>query len=425
MQIKEIVKLSWKTISSSRLRTGITICIIALGIFALILFLTTLKAASSSLTDSFSSMGANAFSIRFKERFVNFGKRNSRVSKANKNIRKERKSNAGKVITYEQAMEFKERYKFPALVGVAIRGTSGIVVNTNKIKTNPEINVFGGDENYVELNGYKIAHGRNIVASDLQSDANICLIGSSVAELLFAGNPAKAVDKAVSVDQRPFRVIGVLEEKSASAFFNPNKMVVTTLNCIRNYYANQSTSYAIAVKVNDIKYLEAAIGEATGTFRPLRKLDIKDEENFYIDKSDSAAASLIKNLGFVENGIIGVALITLLASSIGLTNIMLVSVNERTKEIGLIKALGGKRSDILYQFLFESILISILGAVVGIILGVIIGNLVGIALNSGLVLLWNYIFLGILICFLVGVVAGLYPALKASKLDPIVALRYE
>jgi putative ABC transport system permease protein len=202
-------------------------------------------------------------------------------------------------------------------------------------------------------------------------------------------------------------------------------VVITPYNNIRRLYATQSSSFLIAVMVADLKYMDAAIGEAKGTFRPIRKLDVKEEDNFYIDKSDSIAASLMNNLGFLEKGIIGVALITLLASSIGLMNIMLVAVNERTKEIGLIKALGGTRKDIRNQFLWESILISLLGAVAGIVAGIILGNLVAMVLKSGLVLLWGWIMGGILVCSLVGLAAGLYPAIKASKLNPIDALRYE
>ena len=196
-------------------------------------------------------------------------------------------------------------------------------------------------------------------------------------------------------------------------------------NNIRRLYATQNSSFNIGVMVDDVKLIDVAVGEATGTFRPIRKLDVKEEDNFYVDKSDSVAASLINNLGFLEKGIIGVALITLLASSIGLMNIMLVAVNERTKEIGLIKALGGTKKDIRNQFLWESILISLLGAVVGIIVGILLGNLIAMLLKSGLVLLWGWIIGGILVCSVVGLIAGLYPAIKASKLNPIDALRYE
>ncbi len=426
MTFKDTIKLSWRNISSNRLRTGITVAIIALGICALIWFLTSLKAASNSLTNSFSTMGANAFSVRYKDRNIRFGGGGQRdVEKTSKSALKEKKSNTGKIITYEQAKEFKERYPFPAIVGLAIRGAGSIVVNNEKKKTNPDINVTGGDENYLELNGYKIAYGRNFTPADIESGRNVCVIGSGVAEKLYPENPSKAVDKVISVDHNPYRVLAVLEDKGSSAFFNTGKVVITSYNNIRRLYATQTSSFVIAVMVSDINLMDVAVGEAKGAFRPIRKLDVKEEDNFYIDKSDSIAATLINNLGFLEKGIIGVALITLLASSIGLMNIMLVAVNERTKEIGLIKALGGTKKDIRNQFLWESILISLLGAVVGIIVGILLGNLIAMFLKSGLVLLWGWIIGGIVVCSLVGLAAGLYPAVKASKLNPIDALRYE
>ncbi len=426
MTFKDTIKLSWKNISSNKLRTGITVSIIALGICALIWFLTSLKAASNSLTNSFSTMGANAFSLRFKDRNMRFGGGGGRdVEKTTKSARKERKSSIGKIITYEEAKAFKERYAFSGIVGLAVRGGGGLVVNNEKYKTNPDINVTGGDENYLDLNGYKLQYGRNLAPTDIESGSNICIIGSAVAEKLFPENSAKAVDKVVNVDHIPYRVIGVLEDKGSSAFFNTGKVVITSYNNIRRLYATQNSSYNIAVMVNDINLIDVAVGEAKGTFRPIRKLDVKEEDNFYIDKSDSIAATLMNNLGFLEKGIIGVALITLLASSIGLMNIMLVAVNERTKEIGLIKALGGTKKDVRNQFLWESILISLLGAVAGIVVGILLGNLIAMLLKSGLVLLWGWIIGGILVCSVVGLVAGLYPAIKASKLNPIDALRYE
>lgn len=260
--------------------------------------------------------------------------------------------------------------------------------------------------------------------TDVESGRSVCLLGSGVAQKLYPENPEKAIDKVVSVDHTPYRVIGVLEEKNSSAF-NTSKIVITSYNNIRRLYATQSSSFNIGVMVNDIKMMDAAIGEATGTFRPVRKLDVKEEENFYIDKSDSIAESLINNLGFLEKGTIGIAFITLIGAAIGLMNIMLVAVNERTKEIGLVKALGGTKRDIRLQFLGESILISLLGAVVGIILGILLGNGVAVLVKSGVVIPWGWVIAGIFVCSVVGLVAGLYPAHKASKLDPIVALRYE
>lgn len=426
MTLKDTFALSWRNISGNKLRTGITVAIIAFGIMALIGIITSIDAASASLTTSFSTMGANSFSIRFKDRNVRIGGgRQRQNTKLSKSALKQKKSNMGKVITYDEAKEFKQRYNFPAKVGLALGGPRGIVVNNDRKKTNPDVALLGGDENYLELNGYKVAYGRNMTETDVESGRSVCLLGSGVAQKLYPENPEKAIDKVVNVDHTPYRVIGVLEEKSSSAFFNTSKIVITSYNNIRRLYATQSSSFTIGVMVNDIKMMDAAIGEVKGTFRPVRKLDVKEEENFYIDKSDSIAESLLTNLGFLEKGTIGIAFITLIGAAIGLMNIMLVAVNERTKEIGLVKALGGTKRDIRLQFLGESILISLLGAVVGIILGILLGNGVAVLVKSGVVIPWGWVIAGIFVCSVVGLVAGLYPAHKASKLDPIVALRYE
>lgn len=427
MTLKDTFALSWRNISGNKLRTGITVAIIALGIFALILIITAIQAASNSLTTSFSTMGANSFSVRYKERNVRIGGgRQQTNTKLSKSARREKKSNLGKVITYEEAKAFKQRYQFPgAKVGLTLGGPRGIVVNNDRKKTNPDVAVLGGDENYLELNGYNITFGRNITAAEVETGRSICLIGSGVAQKLYPDNPEKAIDKVISVDHIPYRVIAVLEEKSSSAFFNTSKIVITSYNNIRRLYANRSSSFNVGVMVNDIKIMDAAVGEAKGTFRPIRKLDVKEEDNFFIDKSDSIAESLLTNLGFLEKGTIGIAFITLIGAAIGLMNIMLVAVNERTKEIGLVKALGGTKRDIRFQFLGESVLISLIGAVVGIILGILLGNVVALLLKTGFVVPWGWVIAGIFVCSFVGLAAGLYPAYKASKLDPIVALRYE
>ncbi len=400
--------------------------IIALGIFALILIITAIQAASNSLTSSFSTMGANSFSIRYMDRNIRIGGgRRVNTSKVSRLSLKTKNSNIGKVITYEEAKAFKERYSFPGKVGLAYRGPGNIVVNTETRKTNTDVNVLGGDENYLDLNGYTLALGRNLAPNEVESGRSVCLLGNGVAKRLFPNKLSAAIDQVVRVDHIPYRVIGVLDEKSSSAFFNTSKIVLTSYNNIRRLYSTGTNSFNIGVMVNDIRKMDIAIAEATGTFRPIRKLDVKEEPNFYIDKSDSIAEALLNNLGFLETGTIGIALITLIGAAIGLMNIMLVAVNERTKEIGLAKALGGTRRDIRMQFLWESVMISLMGAVAGIISGILIGNVVALLLHTGFVVPWAWVVAGIFVCSVVGLAAGLYPAHKASKLDPIVALRYE
>lgn len=426
MKTGDSIILSYNTIKSNRLRTAITVIIVALGIMALIAIITAVEAVNQSLTKSFSTMGANAFSLRFKERNIRFGggpnrgdaKKTSRNSIA-------KASSEGKIITFDEARAFKQRYNFPATVGIALAGPNGIIVNTDTKKTNPDVRVTGGDENYLALNGYDLSYGRDFSAMDVETGTSVCIIGNTIAQKLYGENAGKAIDKIINVSNNKYRVIGILKDKGSSAFRNADKVVITTYNNIRRIFGSENKSYNVAVMVNDIKLMDVAIGEAKGSFRPIRKLDIKEDDNFYIDKSDSIAQSLMKNLEFLKYATLAIALITLIGAAIGLMNIMLVAVNERTKEIGLIKSLGGKSAEIRAQFLWESILISLMGAVVGIIAGILFGNIVALLLKTGFVVPWAWVIAGVVVCSLVGLVAGLYPAYKASKLDPIVALRYE
>ena len=423
MQLADSLSLAFRTIRSNKLRTGITVAIIAFGIMALIGIITAITAMNQSLAESFSTMGANSFSIRYRDRGVRIGG-GREVKKTDTRNLKEKKSNIRKKITYQEAKLFKERYNFPGRVSISVN-VGNVIVNNDKVKTNPNISLSGGDENYLMQSGYSIVAGRNINKLDLQSGRNVCLLGASVAKKLYGDNPERAIDKMIKVAGNKFFVIGVLKEKGSSAFLNADNIVLTTYNNIRRLFPTDNISWNIGVMVNDIKELDLAISEAKGTFRPIRKLAVDEENNFYIDKSDSLAEIFMNSLGAITTAAAFIGLITLIGAAIGLMNIMLVAVNERTREIGLIKAIGGTSKSIRAQFLFESTLISIIGAIFGIILGVIVGNVVGLFLNTGFVVPWMWVVIGIVVCSGVGLGAGLYPAVKAAKLDPIVALRYE
>jgi putative ABC transport system permease protein len=250
-------------------------------------------------------------------------------------------------------------------------------------------------------------------------------LGNGVAKKLYPVNSERALDKIITVGGIKYRVIGILKDKGSSAFLNADNIVITTYNNIRRLFSTDGTTFNIGIMVNDLRDMEAAIGEAKGTFRPIRKVAYYEDNNFYIDKSDSIAEVFMKSLGTITTAAAFIGLITLIGAAIGLMNIMLVAVNERTREIGLIKAIGGTKKSIRRQFLFESILISLIGAIFGIIFGVLVGNLVGMFLHTSFVVPWVWVVIGIVVCSGVGLFAGLYPAVKAAGLDPIVALRYE
>jgi putative ABC transport system permease protein len=401
------------------------VAIIAFGIMALIGIITAISAMNQSLKENFSFMGANAFSIRYKEMKARMGgpDQGEEFSKSKKG-KKEKKSNLDKVIKLEESTYFKEHYGFNrAQVSVYRRGNGNNEIHYKNKKTNPQIAMFGADENYLAVSGYTLSSGRNLNPVDMQSGRNVAVIGSNVAAKLNPARPEKMLDKIILVSGKPYRVIGLLKSKGSSAMLRQDDVVITSVENLRQYQINNS--YQIGVMVNNVAELEPAIGEATDQMRKARRLIPTEAENFVIDKSDKFAEMFIGFLAGISGAAGAIGMITLIGAAIGLMNIMLVAVNERTREVGLIKALGGKKKDVRRQFLFESILISILGAVFGIILGVLVGNIFSIVLGTGFVIPWMWVAIGIIICTVVGLVAGIYPAMKAASLNPINALRYE
>lgn len=426
MALRDTFSLALRTVKGNRLRTSITVSIIAFGIMALVGINTAIQAIEQKFKESFSSMGANGFTIRFREPRIMFGNQGEEFKKEQKGKRKQKKSNLNKPITRIQAETFKQRYDYPAAVSISLMGDRNAVVSYDNLKTNPNVRLLGGDDNYLDQNGYTIFFGRNLTSLDMQTGRNVCLIGKDVAVKFFGENLERPVEQIIRINNIPFRVIGTLKPKGKTFGMSLDNVVITSYNNVRRFFnTSNSASFNIQVKVSDLKMMEGAISQATGTFRPIRRLTTTEDDNFIIDKSDSFAEMLIRNLSFITIAAVFIGIITLLGAAIGLMNIMLVAVTERTKEIGLIKAIGGRKSSVRAQFLIEAILISIIGAVIGIFLGIILGNLVGSMLDTRFLIPWLWIIAGVLICTLTGLLAGLYPAIKASRLNPIEALRYE
>jgi len=425
MQFRDIFSLSYRSVQGNKLRTGLTVVIIALGIMALVLVYTAIKAINQKFTDSFSTMGANGFTLRFKERNIRFGgDDNFEIKKQKKGKKKERKSNLGKRITIDEAELFINNYHFPSSRGISVFANRNATISYESKKTNPNVFLFGGDENFAVLNGFKLLAGRNLNQADLQSARYVCLLGYDVAKKLFNEKPELAVNQVVRVQNIPYRVAGVLDSRGSSFGMSWDNRVITTYRNVDKQF-NPGSSYVVAIMTDDLKKVDVAMGEAEGAFRAVRKLATTEENNFVLDRNDSVAEKAMRSIGFITISATVIALITLIGAAIGLMNIMLVAVTERTKEVGLIKAIGGQSRTVRYQFLLEATIISLMGAIFGIIFGILFGNVISMLIKTGFVIPWNWVILGIVICTITGLLAGLYPALKAGKLNPIEALRYE
>lgn len=413
MNFSEIFKISLASVKANSLRTVLTLLIIAVGLMALVGILTALDSVLFSLNDSFNDMGTNSFAIERKSQNI-------------KGNRGGRRSKIGEPIDYDQAFEFKQRFEFPSKVTLSIMPAANATIQKQDKKTNPNVIVYGIDDNYLDVKGHELLNGRGFSDNELQSGANKVIIGTEIVKLLFNNNNEKAVNQDILIGNVRYLVVGVLKSKgSGGGGQGGDRFVMVPLLNAKRIYDNKGADYAISVGLQSALDMDNATDVAMGLFRQVRKLRIGKEDDFEVFKSDSLLAILKENTVKIRWATIAIGLITLLGASIGLMNIMLVSVTERTREIGIRKALGATRGSILYQFLTEAIVICQMGGIAGIILGVLAGFGVSLLFEGSFIMPWAWITLGLITCFVVGLFAGLYPALKASRLDPIESLRYE
>jgi putative ABC transport system permease protein len=410
MNYSENVKVALQSVKGNKLRTFLTAIIIAIGITALVGILTSIEAIEGSLTNTFSSMGANSFTIRNRGIGIRIGGGGQRPKRY-------------KSIDYRQATEFKSNFTFPAMISVNVFASFGGTVKYGNEKTNPNISVLGADENYMASAGYKLASGRNFSQSELEYGTSVVLIGDEIKTRLFPNTDP--VNKTIHIGNNKFRIIGVFQAKGSSVGFGGDKVCVIPLLRAKQVMSIANPSYTISVTGDDPAQMEAAIGEATSLFRIVRNLKVTDENNFEITKSDAIAQTFIDNLRYVRWGGIVIGTITLIGAAIALMNIMIVSVTERTREIGIRKAIGATPIVIRRQFLIEAIVICLMGGITGVFLGILIGNLLSMVMGGSFIMPWAWTFLGLTLCIGVGLISGLYPAIKASKLDPVESLRYE
>lgn len=413
MNFIENIREGLRAIKGNLLRTVLTGLIISIGIMSLVGILTAVDSMKYSLEQTFSSLGANSFDIRRKG-FNNRGSQEGRVERVYPEI------------SYDEATRYKELMEGTGRVSLSAYISGATVVKSTIDKTNPNINIISGDENYLLNQNMNLGSGRGFSAFELENGTNVAIIGSEIQEKLFP--KVDPVGEFVTFLGRRFKVIGTLEKKGGSMGGGSDRRIIIPLETGRQIprMGDNQLNFEIKTAINRPEELNFVMGEATGTMRNVRQDPLGQEDSFEIRRSDSALESLNEISGYLKAGGFIIGFITLLGASVGLMNIMMVSVNERTREIGVRKALGATSIQIRQQFLIEAIVICIMGGILGIFLGIMIGN--GIASligEGGFIVPWLWVTVGLSICVMVGVMSGYYPAYKASKLDPIESLRYE
>jgi putative ABC transport system permease protein len=410
LSVFENITIALSAIRMNMLRTVLTIFIIGFGIMSLISMLTAVDGMKSALYSNFASVGSNTFSISNADELSGMRRRGMQV-KQNPPIR------------YSEAAAFKKRFEQHALSSISFMASFDAVVQYQSVKTSPKTVVYGADENYLSISGMQVETGRNFLLQEINGGHKVAIIGTALKQDMFG--TSQAIGKQLLLNNNSYTVIGVLQKKGSAFGQSQDNMVVIPVTAAQDQFISEGVSYGIKVQVKDIKKMDDAINEATGLFRIIRKLQLNRDNNFVVTKSDNVAQTLGKTISYVQIFAFIVGFITLLGASVGLTNIMLVSVKERTREIGVRKALGATFISIRNQFLWESVVITQLGGIFGILAGLLLGNIVASFISGSFIMPWLWIITGVIICIVVGIFAGLYPAIKAARLDPIESLRYE
>lgn len=409
--VKENIKIALGSIRTQLLRTVLTVMIIAIGITALVGILTVVSALENTISSDFASMGSNTFTLNQYSNLTRT-RGGGEIEKVNP------------IISFAEAKTFRENYKYPFThTSISFTATAKAEVKYENDKTDPEVSVIGVDDNYIPNSGLEVVKGRNFTSFDVDNNTYVCVLGSDFEKKLLKDvNP---IDKIISIRGAKFKVIGILKEKGSTFGNSQDLRVMIPIQVARSIFTAPNINYMTSVMIDKKEFLDEAVEEATITMRKVRKLHPIEEDNFSVSRSDDLINKILditKYLGW-SAWIIGI--ITIFGSSIALMNIMLVSVTERTREIGTRKALGAKRGTIAFQFFMETLVIGQLGGLLGVIFGIAIGYIIAIFIEFQFTIPWLAITSAFIVSFIVAVVSGSYPAIKASKLDPIEALRYE
>jgi putative ABC transport system permease protein len=407
MDIPETLLVAYQSFSSNKLRTILTVIGIVIGIFSIIVTMTIITMLQKTIDTGFAFLNKDSFEIM----------KYPALMRGDMDQFRNRKD-----ITLEDFNKLESLLTQAKYIGAA-QSRGGIVVKYSNRETNPNIAIAGITEGFLNTSSITIDRGREIRANDIQYSANICLLGPDLVDkLFFAIDP---VGQYITVNGRPLLVVGILNKRPAIFGQTLDNYLIIPITTYQSMFGGKRTNVSITVMSNNDDDYYNTIDAAIGYMRTIRKNLPGKENDFEILTNESLMTQIGDMTANFKLGALVVALIALLAAGVGIMNIMLVSVTERTREIGIRKAVGAKRRDVLFQFLIEAVTLCLIGGLFGIMLGVGVGNYVGSFLNASSVIPYDWVAIGFGICVFVGVVFGTYPAYKAANLDPIEALRYE
>jgi putative ABC transport system permease protein len=405
---KESLAMALHAIRANKLRSALTLIGIVVGIFSIISVMTAMGVLRQSIEEGITQLGANTFQIDKNDH--GFGGH-------------ERRFRNRKPITYEQALAVRDKSTLALAVGIE-SWEFGKIIWWQGQKTNPNVSLAGENLEGIVTNDWTVEHGRGITQQDMDFGRSVMLIGKPVAEKLFPPS-INPIGQQVRVDGLWYEVIGVLQSKGGALGGNQDNLVILPLFTFFQKYGRAGRSFHIMVKAINREVVDDAIEESVSILRAARNLKPADENDFGYFSNDSLVRQFNDFTLYLRLGVLVISSIALLAAGVGIMNIMLVSVTERTREIGIRKAIGAQKRDIMQQFIIEAIILCQLGGMFGILFGIIGGNVVSVLLEAPPVIPWDWTAIGFGVCSLVGLTFGIYPAWKASALDPIEALRYE